>query len=207
MRKFRVGWGLIEIANGSILNYPAEALVTPTTHYGNFYEGSQVQMAIRSIGGPQIFRESREAAAWYFLQHPQNADKYPGLVPPCIALSTTAGKLSAKRVIHAVGSNLHPDKAQLEDKQEDVKRVVLNVLETAENEGLTSIGFPVLGTELCSSRESTAFLPANCVESMLSIFSSYLMSTNSVNLQRVGLVTPDEDLYRFSGTLAQRLTG
>ena len=86
--------------------------------------GAGYGTAISGRGGPQVQRELAEL----------------GPVETCDVVVTTAGKLPAEFIIHAVGPRFkEPD---IEDK---LSRTMANVLEQAESLGVRRLAFPPMG--------------------------------------------------------------
>lgn len=83
--KLAWGSGSIELIQGDITQVDADALVTAANE--GLRGGGGVDGAIHRVGGPEILAECRRM----------------GGCPTGQAVSTTAGELSAKWVIHAVG--------------------------------------------------------------------------------------------------------
>lgn len=90
--------------------------------------GGGVDGAIHRAGGPEIMNECR---------------KITGGCPTGQAVSTTAGKLSAKRVIHTVGPVWSGGTSSEETLLASAYR---RSLELAHEEGLRSLAFPSIST-------------------------------------------------------------
>ena len=167
-KDYQVGKGKIELRNGSITRYKADALVCP-----NIPELEMVaipggcQFAFFAEGGEEIFLEARKIA------------ERNGQQPIGSAHLTTAGRLPAKYVVHSVGPHT---------SNEIMRNSTKNVLELIASKGLSSVGFPTLGTGLYG------FPLDEAVDIMSDEFSDYLKANNS--LQRVGLVLYGADSYR-----------
>ncbi|MEK6844158.1 MAG: macro domain-containing protein [Nanoarchaeota archaeon] len=168
-KDYQIGKGKIELRNGSITRYKADALVCP-----NIPDLEMVaipggcQFAFFAEGGEDIFLEARKIA------------ERKGKQSISSAHLTTAGRLPAKYVIHSVGPHTS-DKI--------IRGSTKNVLELIANKGLNSVGFPTLGTGLYD------FPLDKAVEIMSNEFLSYLSADNSI--QRVGLILYGADSYRI----------
>ena len=167
-KDYKIGKGKIELKNGSITRYNADALVCP-----NIPDLEMVaipggcQFAFFVEGGEEIFLEASKIA------------ERNGQQPIGSAHLTTAGRLPAKYVIHSVGPHTS-DKIMRESTK--------SVLELVANEGLSSVGFPTLGTGLYG------FPIDKAVDIMSDEFSDYLKADNSI--QRIGLVLYGADSYK-----------
>lgn len=113
----------IETKKGSITEVDVEAIVNPANSY--MVMGGGVAAAIRRAGGDIIQQEAMAKAP----------------VPIGKAVSTTAGKLKARRVIHAP-TMVAPGPTG----EEEVYLATKGALECAEREGIKSLAFPGMGT-------------------------------------------------------------
>jgi O-acetyl-ADP-ribose deacetylase (regulator of RNase III) len=113
----------IEITDGDIAAQDADAIVNAANSH--FWMGSGVAGALRARGGPEI---EAEAVAL-------------GPVEPGECVVTSAGRLSARYVIHAAVMGLN-----LRTSADAIERASRNALTQAEALGCTSIAFPALGT-------------------------------------------------------------
>lgn len=121
--KIHVGKGEITVVQGDIAEQETDAVVNAANNH--LWMGSGVAGALKRKGGLAI---EQEAIA-------------KGPIAIGDAVSTAAGALKAKRVIHAVvmGQDLHTN-------ADCIKQATLRSLQLAEGEGLNSISFPALGT-------------------------------------------------------------
>jgi O-acetyl-ADP-ribose deacetylase (regulator of RNase III) len=121
--KIHVGHGEISVIQGDIADQQTDAIVNAANN--QLWMGAGVAGAIKRKGGPEIEEEAMSN----------------GPIAIGTAVSTSAGALKAKRVIHAavMGQDLHTN-------AEFIRSATLKSLALAENEGLASISFPALGT-------------------------------------------------------------
>jgi O-acetyl-ADP-ribose deacetylase (regulator of RNase III) len=92
-----------------------------------------VDGAIHRAGGPEILEECRAL----------RREKYTGGLPAGEAAATTAGRLSAKYVIHTVGPVWHGGGS---GEERTLAGCYTRSLETAAELGLSSIAFPAIST-------------------------------------------------------------
>ncbi|BFH72780.1 ADP-ribose-binding protein [Sulfurisphaera javensis] len=116
----------VKIVKGDITEIEADAIVNAANSY--LEHGGGVALAIVKKGGYIIQKESREYVKKY------------GPVPVGGVAVTSAGKLKAKYVIHAVGPRYG---LEGEDKLEEAIR---NSIRKAEELRLTSIALPAIST-------------------------------------------------------------
>jgi O-acetyl-ADP-ribose deacetylase (regulator of RNase III) len=121
--KIHVGKGEITVVRGDIAEQDTDAVVNAANNH--LWMGSGVAGALKRKGGQGI---EQEAIA-------------KGPIAIGDAVSTSAGALKAKRVIHAavMGQDLHTN-------ADFIKEATRKSLQLAEKEGLSSISFPALGT-------------------------------------------------------------
>lgn len=114
----------LALIQGNIVEVPADAIVNAAN--SGLRGGSGVNGAIHRAGGPSIMEECRKI----------------GGCPTGKAVVTTAGKLPAKYVFHAVGpiySGSHDDERLLASAYQ-------SCLDLAEQHQIKSIAFPSLST-------------------------------------------------------------
>lgn len=113
----------IKIKKGDITTFEGDAIVNAANN--QLWMGGGVAGAIKRAGGQEIEREA--------------VSKGPILVGE--AISTSAGKLKAKFIIHAavMGSDL-------KTSGEYIKSATINALKEAEKLKVKTIAFPALGT-------------------------------------------------------------
>ncbi len=184
--EYRAGKGKIEIAEGSITKYNADAIVVPANPDLEF-AGMGVQAFVARDGGIKIFDEAYKIAEEYAQKHGElDIDGMRGRVPLYSAHLTTGGRLPAKHVIHSVALN-YDSKSGLFCNKDIIAKSTRNVLELGREKGLTSIGFPALGTGLYQVPLEEA------VEAMTSEFEKHLAGKTS--LERLGIVLFGQDSY------------
>ena len=183
---YQVGKGQIEVVQGSITRYPADALVCPANADLEMvaFPGG-VQYAFLREGGEEIFREASQLGER--LKQMSNDTTIPMAVSETSAHLTKAGRLPAKYVIHsvAVGYDLKMDR--LYCNGDVIGRSTKNALDLAKSKKLKSVGFPALGTGLYS-------VPLEeVVEAMGEEFERHLHG--EISLERLGLVLYSPDQY------------
>ena len=174
--QYKVNNKLIELVQGSITRYSADALVCPANADLEMvaFPGG-VQFAFLREGGEQIFRESSKLRK-----------KYGGAVEETSAHLTNAGNLPAKYVIHSVAVGYKEGKGLYVDT-EIIRKSTKNALDLANEKKLKSIGFPAFGTGLYNAPLD------DVVNDMGEEFISHLK--NQTSLERIGLVLYSSDQY------------
>jgi O-acetyl-ADP-ribose deacetylase (regulator of RNase III) len=124
--EFRVGEVSVALLKGDITEVEADAIVNAANSY--LEHGGGVAGAIVRKGGWVIQEESREWVRRF------------GPVPVGGVAVTSAGRLKAKYVIHAVGPRCGVEPV------EKIAEAVRNALLKAEELGLSSIAFPAIST-------------------------------------------------------------
>lgn len=118
----------LELVTGDIVEQRVDAIVNAAN--SSLLGGGGVDGAIHRAGGPQILAECRAIRA---------AHLGKGL-PTGQAVPTTAGRLSARWVIHTVG----PVYSATEDRSDLLRNCYRNSLTTAAGLGAVSIAFPLI---------------------------------------------------------------
>ena len=184
--EYRAGKGIIELVEGSITRYNADAIVVPANPDLDF-AGMGVQGSVARDGGIEIFEEASKVADRYAKNHGSvKIHDMRGKVPLYSAHLTTGGRLPTKHVIHSVALDYDP-KSGLYCDRDVIAKSTKKVLELGREHGLKSIGFPALGTGLYDVSLEEA------VEAMTSEFEKHLAGTTS--LERLGLVLFGKDSY------------
>jgi O-acetyl-ADP-ribose deacetylase len=184
--EYRAGKGIIELVEGSITKYNADAIVIPANPDLDF-AGMGVQGFVARDGGFEIFDEASKVADRYAKNHGSvKIHDKRGKVPLYSAHLTTGGRLPAKHVIHSVALD-YDSKSGLYCNRDVIAKSTRNVLELGRENGLKSIGFPGLGTGLYDVPLEEA------VEAMTSEFERHLAGTTS--LKKLGLVLFGIDPY------------
>lgn len=119
----------VRLERGDITTSPAEAIVNAGN--SELLPGSGVCGAIHAAGGPQIAEECRRIRSE---RGPLSAGH---------AVPTTAGRLSAKYVIHAVGPVWHGGN---HGEAEELSRCYSESMRVADELKLHSIAFPAIST-------------------------------------------------------------
>ncbi|MCU0663312.1 MAG: O-acetyl-ADP-ribose deacetylase [Myxococcota bacterium] len=124
-----VGKTTVTLELGDITGHKADAIVNAAN--SSLLGGGGVDGAIHRRGGPDILAQCRDIAA------------NQGPLPPGDAVSTNAGKLLARRVLHTVGPIWRGGD---EDEPETLVRCYRSCLELARQEGLRTVAFPSIST-------------------------------------------------------------
>jgi O-acetyl-ADP-ribose deacetylase (regulator of RNase III) len=119
----------IRLVRGDITDYPADAIVNAAN--SELLPGGGVCGAIHRAGGPTVAEECRRVRA------------ERGSLQPGHAVATTAGRLRAKYVIHAVGPVWHGGD---QGEAEALSNCYRESLRIADELKLHSIAFPAIST-------------------------------------------------------------
>ena len=174
--KIHIGKGEITVVLGDIADQETDAIVNAANNH--LWMGSGVAGAIKRKGGAIIEQEAMAK----------------GPIAVGSAVMTSAGALKAKRIIHAavMGQDLHTN-ADL------VQKATLGSLWLAEQEGLTSVALPVLGTGV------GGFSLFHCASVMLSVAIDFMIK--AVHLREVRFVLFDNEAKEiFENELKTRFT-
>jgi O-acetyl-ADP-ribose deacetylase len=129
LKSFLMGTVVVKV--GDITRELVDAIVNAAN--GSLLGGGGVDGAIHRAGGPGILKECKEI----------RRVQYPDGLPTGKAVITTAGKMSAKHVIHTVGPVYgHGGK----EKAELLTACYHNSLSLAAERGLKTIAFPAIST-------------------------------------------------------------
>lgn len=158
----------IEAIVGDITSVNTDAIVNAANN--DLWMGAGVAGAIKRAGGDEI---EQEAVA-------------KGPIEIGEAVVTAAGKLPHKRVVHAAamgyqGGQMVPATA------ESIRDATTASLRMADEEGLSSIAFPALGTGVGGFRID------ECAEIMVGAARQYVSNAHTTNLSRIVFVLRDED--------------
>jgi len=178
MKVYRVDGVEVVLLMGDITEVEADAIVNAANPYLEHRGG--VAAAIVRKGGAAIQDESREWVRRY------------GPVPVSGVAVTSAGRLKARYVIHAVGPVYG-------DPEGDVKLAlaVRNSLAKAEELGLESVALPAISTGVYG------YPPARAAE----VFAEVLKSYRYTKLRRVLVVLYTDDVYRAFEEVFDRVLG
>jgi len=174
--KIHVGKGEISVVQGDIADQTSDAVVNAANNH--LWMGAGVAGAIKRKGGIAIEQEAMSK----------------GPIEIGTAVSTTAGALKAKRVIHAavMGQDLHTDAAA-------IKKATLSSLNVAEEEGLTSIALPAFGTGV------GGFSLFHCASLMIETAIEFLIK--AVKVREIRFVLFDDEAREiFEKELKNRFT-
>jgi len=116
---------------GDITSKEADAIVNAAN--STLYGGGGVDGAIHGKGGPGILKECREI----------RADRYRDGLPAGEAVSTSAGNLRAKYIIHTVGPVYNGGR---NGEPQALSSAYMNSLLLAQTLGCRSIAFPAIST-------------------------------------------------------------
>jgi O-acetyl-ADP-ribose deacetylase len=146
--KIHIGKGEITVVLGDIADQETDAIVNAANNH--LWMGAGVAGAIKHKGGAVIEQEAMAK----------------GPIPVGTAVSTSAGTLKAKRVIHAavMGQDLRTS-ADL------IQKATLGSLWLAEQEGLHSVSLPALGTGV------GGFSVFHCASVMVGVAIEFMIKT------------------------------
>lgn len=157
------GGKTLKLVQGDITEEAVDAIVNAANSY--LQHGGGVAGAIVRKGGRIIQEESDRI----------------GHVPVGQAALTTAGKLPAKYVIHAVGPRWGEG-----DEDNKLKNAVLNSLKLADEQGFHSISMPAISSGIFG------FPKDRCAEIILSTIQEYLTNHPETSLQEVRICLYDK---------------
>jgi O-acetyl-ADP-ribose deacetylase (regulator of RNase III) len=120
----------IELVRGDITERPFDVIVNGANTW--LIPGGGIDGAIHRAGGPSIQDACKRIIT----------EKYPGGLTTGQAVATTAGKLPAKWVIHAVG----PIYSKMVDRSEQLIAAYRSSLRVADELGAKTVAFPALST-------------------------------------------------------------
>ena len=123
--------GTVVVKIGDITKEAVDAIVNAAN--GTLMGGGGVDGAIHRAGGPEILKECKEI----------RRVQYPDGLPTGQAVTTTAGRMVAKHVIHTVGPVYGRGG---KDKAELLAACYHNSLTLASDNGLKTIAFPAIST-------------------------------------------------------------
>ncbi len=118
----------LRVVQGSITDVAADAIVNAAN--SSLLGGGGVDGAIHAAGGPDILAACQQLRATVL----------PAGLPAGEAVSTTAGRLPARWVIHTVG----PVYSAREDRSELLRSCYREVLRVADELGARSVAFPLV---------------------------------------------------------------
>jgi O-acetyl-ADP-ribose deacetylase len=166
--KKRMGRTVIELMVGDITAMPTDAIVNAANT--RLAHGGGVAAAISLKAGPSVQQESD---LWVAAR---------GEVPTGSCAITSAGKLPARYVIHAVGPRMGDG-----EEGAKLKLATMSSLEMAERHNLRSISFPAIGTGIFGCPMEL------CAEGMLSSVLDYIQK--ETRLERIVFCLYDRNAY------------
>lgn len=173
------------LRQGDITQERVDAIVNAAN--STLMGGGGVDGAIHRAGGKEVFEACKEI----------RRTSHPHGLPPGQAVSTTAGQLQAKRIIHTVGPVWHGGGAGEEQILESAWRESLAL---ARKEGLRTVAFPAISTGVFGYPPHRAARVA-----MLVIAEELYQHPGSFDEIRIVLF--DEKSLEIWGSAAQELMG
>lgn len=162
--KVNVGKSVLELVDGDITEMDTDAIVNAAN--AQLVLGGGVAGAIRRKGGPEIQAECNKIGGTFVGG----------------AVITTAGKLKAKHVIHAVGPRMGEG-----DEDRKLKNATLNSLKVADQNNLKSISFSAISAGIFG------FPIKQCAKIMIKTAIEYL--EGETGLERVVFCLFGRDSY------------
>jgi O-acetyl-ADP-ribose deacetylase (regulator of RNase III) len=162
--KMSVGKSVLELVDGDITEMETDAIVNAAN--AQLVLGGGVAGAIRRKGGPDIQAECNKIGGTFVGG----------------AVITTAGKLKAKHVIHAVGPRMGEG-----DEDRKLKNATLNSLKVADQNNLKSLSFPAISAGIFG------FPIERCADIMLETTINYLKG--QTGLKRIVFCLFGRDSY------------
>eukprot|EP00475_Leptophrys_vorax_P022835 TRINITY_DN31066_c0_g2_i1.p1 TRINITY_DN31066_c0_g2~~TRINITY_DN31066_c0_g2_i1.p1 ORF type:complete len:562 (-),score=106.54 TRINITY_DN31066_c0_g2_i1:54-1685(-) len=130
----RFGNAVVQIVKGDIINETTDAIVNAAN--GNMDHRGGVALAISNAAGSELSRECYEYLQTRNMGRPLNTGE-------CM-ISGAGGSLRCKKVIHAVGPIYDIDKKR--EVQQQLKKVIRNVLRTAQESNIGSVSMPLISS-------------------------------------------------------------
>ena len=175
--KYKVGKTTIKLYRGDITELDTEAIVNAAN--ASLIMGGGVADAIRRKGGPDIQEECNKI----------------GKISVGEAVTTGAGNLKAKYVIHAVGPRYGEG-----EEDEKLRNATRNALERAGEKRVRSIAFPAISTGIFG------FPLERAAKIMVTAVKNFLLTPSSLELITFALF--DEEAYHiFAQELREQLKG
>ncbi len=190
MEIYKTGNGIIELVEGNITKYNAEALVCPANP-GLVMDAipGGIQNAFLRDGGKEIFLEALKLGFLYSKMSKNSASPEFMSAGETSAHLTNAGKLDAKYVIHSVCCEDDKEEERLYCNKNTIAKSTKNVLELAREKKIKSVGFPALGTGLYQVSLE------DCVDAISDEFIAFLNNEKIPN--KLGLVLYSEDGFEI----------
>jgi len=137
--------GRVQVHVGDITKLTVDAIVNAAN--SALLGGGGVDGAIHRAGGPEILEACREL----------RATRYPEGLPTGQAVTTTAGRLDARAVIHTVG----PVYSRSGDPHYRLQDAYRNSLADAAEAGFVSVAFPAISTGVYGYPKDKAAIEAS----------------------------------------------
>lgn len=173
----KIGGTVIELVKGDITELEVDVIVNAAN--SSLKMGGGVAGAILRKGGRVIQEE---------------CDKI-GYCPVGGAVITSAGKLKAKYVIHAVGPRMGEG-----DEDNKLRNATLSSLELADKYNVESIAFPAISTGIFGYPKD------RCAQVMLSAIVDYV-SVKKTNLKKIILCLYDDETYQIFEKKLNEISG
>lgn len=172
----KIGDKILRLVLGDITERDVDAIVNAANSY--LQHGGGVAGAIVKKGGQIIQEESNKI----------------GYVPVGGAAVTTAGKLHAKFVIHAVGPRMGEG-----DEDNKLKSAVFSALKIASDKGLKSISMPAISSGIFG------FPKDRCAKILVSESLYFLDKYKDSSLEIIEFCIFDEDTLKYFKDEFERL--
>ena len=185
LKSFLIGRVVVKV--GDITKEDVDAVVNAAN--GSLMGGGGVDGAIHRAGGPEILKECKEI----------RRVQYPNGLPTGQAVITTAGKMTAKYVIHTVGPVYERGG---KDKAELLAACYRNSMKLAAEKGLKTMAFPAISTGVYGYPvEEAAKVSATTIE-------KFLGTDKSVQEVRLVFFSPtDADIFLKHHAFTESRTG
>jgi O-acetyl-ADP-ribose deacetylase len=161
-----VGGAILRLVSADLTERDVDAIVNAAN--SRLRHGGGVAGAIVRKGG-QVIQEESDAI---------------GFVPVGGAAMTSAGKLKARRVIHAVGPMMGEG-----DEDHKLKRAIISVLELASEKGLHSISVPAVSAGIFG------FPKDRCAKVLVGETAAFLRRAAGTSLHLVEFCITDSEAY------------
>jgi O-acetyl-ADP-ribose deacetylase (regulator of RNase III) len=185
LKSFLIGRVVVKV--GDITKEDVDAVVNAAN--GSLMGGGGVDGAIHRAGGPEILKECKEIRRVH----------YPDGLPTGQAVITTAGKMTAKYVIHTVGPVYERGG---KDKAELLAACYRNSMKLAAEKGLKTMAFPAISTGVYGyPLEEAAKVSSAAIE-------NFLGTDKSVQELRLVFFSPtDADIFLKHHAFTESRTG
>ena len=163
-----IGSAVIRLVSTDLTERDVDAIVNAAN--SRLQHGGGVAGAIVRKGG-QVIQEESDAI---------------GGLPVGGAAMTSAGKLKARRVIHAVGPMMGEG-----DEDNKLRRAITSVLALASEKGLDSISVPAISAGIFG------FPKDRCAKILVGETAAFLERTQATTLRLIEFCITDRDAYGF----------